>query len=114
MLFEKDISMTLVSLVWESATYAKPDSQPLVDAIEGDVLKGVFGTSQSLYEVDVRFRSFATMHQRDLNMMLNSCTLSRLIQHQAHSTKPTDCTRSAFVATISEDDRAGELYLLRR
>ena len=39
MLFEKDISTILVSLVWESATYAKPDSQPLVDASEGDVLK---------------------------------------------------------------------------
>ena len=109
MLFEKDISATLDPHVWESATYAKPDSQPLVDAIEGDVLKGVFGTSQSLYEVDVRFRSFATMHQRDLNVMLNSCTLSHLIQHQAHSTKPTDCTRSAFVAAISQDDKAGQL-----
>ena len=109
MLFEKNISATLVSLVLESATYAKPDSQPLVDAIEGDVLKGVFGTSQSLYEVDVRFRSFATMHQRDLNVMLNSCTLSHLIQHQAHSTKPTDSTRSAFIAAISQDDKAGQL-----
>ena len=109
MLFEKNISEALVSLVLESATYAKPDSQPLVDAIEGDVLKGVFGTSQSLYEVDVMFRSFATMHQRDLNVMLNSCTLSHLIQHQAHSTKPTDCTRSAFVAAISQDDKASQL-----
>ena len=61
MLFEKNISATLVSLVWESATYAKPDSQPLVDASEGDVLNAVFGTSQSLYEVDVMFRSFAKM-----------------------------------------------------
>ena len=109
MLFEKDISITLVSLVWESATYAKPDSQPLVDASEGDVLNAVFGTSQSLYEVDVMFRSFATMHQRDLNVILNSCTLSHLIQHQAHSTKPTDCTRSAFVAAISQDDKASQL-----
>ncbi len=49
MLFEKNISATLVSLVSESATYAKPDSQPLVDASEGDVLNAVFGTSQSLY-----------------------------------------------------------------
>ena len=109
MLVEKNISATLVSLVLESATYAKPDSQPLVDASEGDVLNAVFGTSQSLYEVDVMFRSFATMHQRDLNVMLNSCTLSRLIQHQAHSTKPTDCTRSAFVAAISQDDKASQL-----
>ena len=57
MLFEKDISATWVSLVWESVTYAKPDSQPFVDASEGDVLNAVFETSQSLYEVDGMFRS---------------------------------------------------------
>ena len=41
MLFEKDISVTWVSLVWESVTYAKPDSQPFVEASEGDVLNAV-------------------------------------------------------------------------
>ena len=56
MLFEKDIS-TWVSLVRESVTYAKPDSQPFLEASEGDTLNAVFETSQSLYEVNVVFRS---------------------------------------------------------
>ena len=57
LLFEKDISATWVALVWEGVTYAKPDSQPFVDASEGDVLNAVFETSQSLYEVQVNFRA---------------------------------------------------------
>ena len=57
MLFEKDISVTWVSLVWESVTYAKPDSQPFVEASEGDVLNAVFETGRSLHEVEVRFRA---------------------------------------------------------
>ena len=57
MLFEKDISVTWVSLVWESVTYAKPDSQPFVEASEGDVLNAVFETSRSLHEVEVNFRA---------------------------------------------------------
>ena len=48
-LFEKDISTTWVSLVWEGVTPAKPGSQPFVDASEGDVLNAIFETSQSLY-----------------------------------------------------------------
>ena len=56
MLFEKDIS-TWVSLVRESVTYAKPDSQPFLEASEGDTLNAVFETSQSLYEVEVNFRA---------------------------------------------------------
>ena len=42
MLFEKDISVTWVSLVWESVTYAKPDSQPFVEASESDVPSASF------------------------------------------------------------------------
>ena len=57
MLFEKDISATWVSLVWESVTYAKPDSQPFVEASEGDVLNADFETNQSLYEVEIDFRA---------------------------------------------------------
>ena len=47
----------MVSLVWESVTYAKPDSPPFVEASEGGVLNAVFETSQSLYEVEVNFRA---------------------------------------------------------
>ena len=78
MLFEKDISATWVSLVWESVTYAKPDSQPFVDASEGDVLNAVFETSQSLYEVDVIFRSGA----REATMTVKKTDSLRDIQRE--------------------------------